>query len=131
MSDIKKAQKEIMETHKDTFRKLAEYEHIEKLEAEIEERDKSSQQVVTTLKAEIDKLRAENEKLKETISYLPKVPTQPYEKELAKKVLELESKLTEAAKQLEIMAEAIDNCEYSTELEPVLEAYEQYKMALK
>lgn len=44
---------------------------------------------------EIDKLRAENEKLKETLSYLPKVPTEPYEKELAKKVLELRAENAE------------------------------------
>lgn len=35
-------------------------------------------------------MEAENARLKETISYLPKVPTEPYEKELAKKVMELE-----------------------------------------
>ncbi|SRR6266540_5343302 len=32
---------------------------------------------------------AENKRLKEIISYLPKVPTQPYEKELAAKYLEI------------------------------------------
>ena len=34
---------------------------------------------------EIDELQAENDRLKEVISYLPKVPTQPYEKELAQR----------------------------------------------
>ena len=32
----------------------------------------------------IAELESENERLKEALSYLPKVPTQPYEKELAK-----------------------------------------------
>ena len=37
----------------------------------------------------------EVERLKEIISYLPKVPTQPYEKELAKRVLDLQNELAE------------------------------------
>lgn len=36
-------------------------------------------------------LRAENERLKEALSYLPKVPTEPYEKELAKRLIEVEA----------------------------------------
>jgi hypothetical protein len=34
-------------------------------------------------------LQAENERLKEVLSYLPKIPTQPYEKELAKELIQL------------------------------------------
>ena len=39
----------------------------------------------------IKKLRAENSKLRESISYLPKVPTQPYEKEMAQKIQKLKT----------------------------------------
>lgn len=39
---------------------------------------------------EIDELQAKNERLKEVISYLPKVPTQPHEKELSEKIKNLE-----------------------------------------
>lgn len=44
-------------------------------------------------------LQAENERLKEAISYLPKVPTQPYDKELAQIIQKLQAenaKLREA-----------------------------------
>lgn len=39
-------------------------------------------------------LKAENERLKESLSYLPKVPTEPYEKEMAKKISTLELELS-------------------------------------
>ena len=39
----------------------------------------------------LEKLQAENAKLKETISYLPKVATQPYEKEMAKEIQKLQA----------------------------------------
>ncbi len=42
------------------------------------------------LRNKLIELQKENERLQEIISYLPKVPTQPYEKELAQKVIELE-----------------------------------------
>lgn len=38
----------------------------------------------------IKKLESENAKLREVISYLPKIPTEPYEKELSKKIQKLE-----------------------------------------
>ncbi len=41
-----------------------------------------------------NELRAEIERFKEIISYLPKVPTQPYEKEMAKEIVKLKSKLS-------------------------------------
>ncbi len=41
-----------------------------------------------------NELRAEIERFKEIISYLPKVPTQPYEKEMAQKIERLKSKLS-------------------------------------
>lgn len=40
---------------------------------------------------EIDELLAENANLIEKISYLPKIPTQPYEKEMAQKIKNLEN----------------------------------------
>lgn len=63
---------------------------------------------VDELKAELDeqcrlhglganrehKLITENARLKEALSYLPKVPTQPYEKELAKEAIRLRAGLT-------------------------------------
>lgn len=42
-------------------------------------------------KDHIAKLQAENERLKEVISYLPKVPTQPYEKKLSQRIQKLEA----------------------------------------
>jgi len=41
-----------------------------------------------------DEARAEVERLRETLSYLPKVPTQPYEKELAQENARLREALT-------------------------------------
>lgn len=41
-------------------------------------------QQIEKLKAENKKLKAENKKLKEAISYLPKIPGEPYEKMLAR-----------------------------------------------
>ena len=52
----------------------------------------------------IEKLQAENERLKEVISYLPKVPTQPYEKEMAQKIIELEAENTK-------LRNAVDLCD--------------------
>lgn len=43
-----------------------------------------------------DKLERENEELKEALSYLPKVPTQPYEKELAQEISRLKAELEKA-----------------------------------
>jgi len=41
-------------------------------------------------KSAYDALAKENERLKENLSYLPKVPTQPYEKEMAKQIFNLQ-----------------------------------------
>lgn len=41
------------------------------------------------LQNELDKLRVENDEMQTILSYLGKIPTQPYEKELAKSNLEL------------------------------------------
>ena len=49
---------------------------------------------------EFKALKKVNERLKEALSYLPKVPTTSYEKEIAKKLIEVE-------KQNEIMREAL------------------------
>jgi DNA repair exonuclease SbcCD ATPase subunit len=43
--------------------------------------------------AECDQLRAEVANLRETLNYLPKVPTEPYEKEMAKEILRLRAAL--------------------------------------
>jgi len=47
-------------------------------------------------KAKVADLEKENERLKEAIGYLVKVPTQSYEKELARKLTDLERKLVVA-----------------------------------
>jgi predicted RNase H-like nuclease (RuvC/YqgF family) len=49
--------------------------------------------------------RREIEKLKETLSFLPKVPTQPYEKQMAQEIDKLKSKL-------KVAVEFIDDCIY-------------------
>jgi phage tail tape-measure protein len=49
------------------------------------------------LKDAYDALKAKYEEL---LSYLPKVPAQPYEKELAKQVVELQAKLEQAEAEL-------------------------------
>lgn len=51
---------------------------------------------------------AEIERLKEIISYLPKVPTQPYEKELAKRVLDLQNELAEKDAVLDELADLME-----------------------
>lgn len=45
------------------------------------------------LRKERNELRAEVERLKETLSYLPKVPTGPYEKAMAKEIIELRAEV--------------------------------------
>lgn len=47
------------------------------------------------------KLRAENATLRETLSYLPKVPTQPYERQLAKELVEIRSENIELQTELD------------------------------
>jgi len=54
---------------------------------------------------ENEKLRTENERLKEVISFLPKVPTEPYEKELAKEVERLRAENAELIKTLKELIE--------------------------
>jgi len=51
-------------------------------------------------KAKVADLEKENERLKEAIGYLVKVPTQSYEKELARKLTDLERKLAVAKEAL-------------------------------
>lgn len=50
----------------------------------------------------IQALEAENARLKEIISYLPKVPTQSYEKELAQKIQHLEAEVEDLQEQLKV-----------------------------
>lgn len=52
--------------------------------------------VVKECIAHLEERDREIERLKETISYLPKVPTQPYEKELAQEVMKLRDLLAKA-----------------------------------
>jgi len=52
----------------------------------------------------IAELEYETERLREAISYLPKVPTQPYEKELAKENERLKQALSVAREGLELTA---------------------------
>ena len=59
-----------------------------------------------------NKLLAEVEKLKEVISYLPKVPTKPYEKELAKENQTLKQALSVAREALEFYG--ADRREFNT-----------------
>src|SRR6185312_3523543 len=47
-------------------------------------------------KSAFDQLQKENEELKEAISHLPKVPTQPYEKELAQQLSEAKREIEKA-----------------------------------
>ncbi len=58
------------------------------------------------------RLEKENDRLKETLSYLPKVPTEPYEKEMAKEILTLKEKMIllekENAKLKALLAEALN-----------------------
>ena len=65
-------------------------------------------QMETDLRTEIELLHKENERLKETISYLPKVPTQPYEKELAQEVERLKSELERAKGEIERFKNALE-----------------------
>jgi type II secretory pathway component PulF len=53
-------------------------------------------------------LRAENLRLKETLSYLPKVPTQPYEKEMAKEILRLREGATQCISYMRHHGQMID-----------------------
>jgi hypothetical protein len=46
-------------------------------------------------------LQKENEELREKISYLPKVPTSSYEKEMAKEIISLQSRLDLAKRALD------------------------------
>lgn len=65
----------------------------------------------------IEKLKTENERLKEVISYLPKVPTQPYEKEMAQKIQELQAenaKLKGALLEISQETRMIEGVECST-----------------
>ncbi len=48
------------------------------------------------LRNKLIELQKENERLQEIISYLPKVPTQPYEKELAKELFNKDIEIKEA-----------------------------------
>lgn len=59
------------------------HEEVEKLRAELAENGRLWIEETERLRRERDEARAEVERLKKTISYLPKVPTQPYEKRLA------------------------------------------------
>ena len=56
-------------------------------------------------KAKVADLEKENERLKEAIGYLVKVPTQSYEKELARKLADLERKLEVAKETLRFYAD--------------------------
>lgn len=47
---------------------------------------KQFQALFKEIEPEMSKLQAENERLKEAISYLPKFPTAPYEREMARKL---------------------------------------------
>ncbi|MCA6565600.1 MAG: hypothetical protein IM559_15710 [Pseudanabaena sp. M151S2SP2A07QC] len=62
-------------------------------------------------KAKVADLEKENERLKEAIGYLVKVPTQSYEKELARKLTDLERKLAVCKEALM----AVRNSRYSPE----------------
>lgn len=48
---------------------------------------------IVELKKERDELKRENDRLAEIISYLPKVPTESYEKQMAKEILQLRKTL--------------------------------------
>lgn len=76
---------------------------------------------------EIKRLKAENKRLTEVLSYLPKVPTEPYEKMLAKKIIEIEAENAELREALEAITEpngklGIEDAElfeqYFTHVEP-------------
>ncbi len=64
---------------------------------------------------ELKKLRTENARLKEALSYLPKIPSQPYEKELAQALVEAQNasasnaaKAIEAQVKLDIALQALN-----------------------
>jgi hypothetical protein len=63
---------------------------------------------------EITKLKAENIELKETISYLPKIPTLPYEKQMGKKIFKLTEALRKVRDALDEIA-LIDDTDYGFE----------------
>lgn len=58
------------------------------------------------MKSEVEELLTEIEKLKEIISYIPKVPTQPYEKEMAQRIRELEAENAKLRNELETLRDA-------------------------
>jgi hypothetical protein len=62
-------------------------------------------------KSAFDQLQKKNEELKETISYLPKVPAQPYEKELAQQLAEAKRELEEEEKACLKLIDERDNRE--------------------
>ncbi|MFN7455126.1 MAG: hypothetical protein ACK5RO_10770 [Pseudobdellovibrionaceae bacterium] len=71
---------------------------------------------------EVADLEKENERLKEAIGYLVKVPTQSYEKELARKLADLERKLAVAKSFMQkldqyLCERIIDPCGYDPEAE--------------
>lgn len=58
-----------------------------------------------------EKLKAAEDRLKEILSYLPKVPTQPYEKELAEKFAALHAKAEGLVENLDVIA-SCGRCDY-------------------
>ncbi len=73
---------------------VIEYSAIEVKEAEIEQLKKEYrylEQGLLKISAENEAYHNEIERLKEVISYLPKVPTQPYEKELVQEIMRLKA----------------------------------------
>lgn len=68
-------------------------ESYEKELAEAREEAITQAQLLVHRTESLNKARAENERLKETLSYLPKVPTEPYERTLAKEIVELRAEV--------------------------------------